>query len=227
MIKAERLRQGMSPKALAKKGGISESYLAEVEAGKKIIADKDAARLLKLMGRSEGEGVLADFEAQADGMQAAAPARPRQQLKIKEAPEPAASAPVNESWLAALSGAIQAVPIKNTAMHTLKTRPMPLEGGKIADAAPEKVFLLEAPDDSMAGYRIRRGDLALVVPAPVLKSDAYYLVEAAGRTALRKVTVQDQNRVLLQWYDFEPRNELFKADEVKFIGQVKKIEFEV
>jgi transcriptional regulator with XRE-family HTH domain len=226
MIKAERLRQGLSPKVLAKKGGISESYLVEVESGKKIIADKDAARLLKLMGRSGG--VLADFEAQADGMQAAAPARPRQQLKIKEAQsEQEASAPVNESWLAALSGAIQAVPIKNTAMHTLKTRPMPLEGGKIAGAAPDKVFFLEVPDDSMAGYRIRRGDLALIAPAPNLKSDAYYLIEAAGKVALRKITVQDQNRVLAQWYDFEPKTELFKADDVKFIGQVKKIEFEV
>ena len=59
MIKQERLRAGWSHKQLAKKSGVSESFLVEVEAGTKIIADTQATRILKVLGKSAE--VFADF----------------------------------------------------------------------------------------------------------------------------------------------------------------------
>ena len=74
-IKQERLRAGWSHKQLAKKSGVSEKFLMEVEAGTRIIADTQATRILKVLGKS-GE-VFADFESKANGMpEPVAPVRP-------------------------------------------------------------------------------------------------------------------------------------------------------
>lgn len=47
LIRTERLRSKMTPKQVARKCGVSESYLLAVEAGTKIIADDQARRILK------------------------------------------------------------------------------------------------------------------------------------------------------------------------------------
>ena len=54
MIKQERLRAGWSHKQLAKKSGVSEKFLVEVEAGTRIIADTQATRILKVLVETIG-----------------------------------------------------------------------------------------------------------------------------------------------------------------------------
>ena len=50
LIRTERIRQKLTPKQVAKRCGVSESYLLAVEAGTRIIADDQARRILKSMG---------------------------------------------------------------------------------------------------------------------------------------------------------------------------------
>ena len=92
-IKQERLRAGWSHKQLAKKSGVSEKFLMEVEAGTRIIADTQATRILKVLGKS-GE-VFADFESKANGMpEPVAPVRPAPRpapVKKESSAEPAAA----------------------------------------------------------------------------------------------------------------------------------------
>lgn len=90
-IRNERLRLGLNPKALAKKCGVSEKFLLEVESGKRIIQDTEAARILKVMGKQQS--VLADFEAVADGLPTAAPARPAPAARSRRRRSPRGSLP--------------------------------------------------------------------------------------------------------------------------------------
>lgn len=53
LLKTERLRRKLTLKQVARLGGVSESYLKDVEEGKKIIADDQARRILKKMGLEE------------------------------------------------------------------------------------------------------------------------------------------------------------------------------
>ena len=46
LIKLERTRRGLDPKTVAKKSGVSVSYILEVEAGTRIIRDDQARRIL-------------------------------------------------------------------------------------------------------------------------------------------------------------------------------------
>ena len=69
LIRTERIRQKLSPKQVAKKCGVSESYLLAVEAGTRIIADDQARRILKTIGlkqQTEAEFTLDDIAATVD-----------------------------------------------------------------------------------------------------------------------------------------------------------------
>lgn len=69
LIRTERLRSKMTLKQVARKCGVSESYLLAVEAGTKIIADDQARRILKTIGlreRTEADFSLDDIAATVD-----------------------------------------------------------------------------------------------------------------------------------------------------------------
>ena len=73
LIRTERLRQKMTPKQVARKCGISESYLLAVEAGTRIIADDQARRILRTIGlrqQNEADFSLDDIAATVDLAQA-------------------------------------------------------------------------------------------------------------------------------------------------------------
>ena len=72
LIRTERIRQKMTPKQVARKCGVSESYLVAVEAGTRIIADDQARRILKAIGlkqQTEAEFTLDDIAATVDLVQ--------------------------------------------------------------------------------------------------------------------------------------------------------------
>ena len=69
LIRLERSRRGLSAKQVARKCGVSESYLLAVEAGTRIIADDQARRILKSMGmqqQTEADFSLDDIAATVD-----------------------------------------------------------------------------------------------------------------------------------------------------------------
>ena len=224
MIKKQRLEKGWTPKALGKKCGVSESFIKDVEAGTRIIADTEATRILKAMGKTEE--VMADFEASADYM-TPPQTRPAPAREQRETPPAEKNAPPSDTWISALGGLLQAVPVKNLGMELLATRTLPTQNGKILGAAPEKVFYLRQSDNSMAGYRIRKDDLLLVIPFTSLQSEGVYLLEENGEKGVYKITAQSNERLLLQQYEFEPRARVAEMKNVKLLGQIRRVEYDL
>ncbi len=224
MIKQERLRAGWSHKQLAKKSGVSEKFLVEVEAGTRIIADTQATRILKVLGKTSE--FIADFEGKADGVPTPEPVRaaPRPASAPKK---PAAPAEPTDAWVNALGGLMRAVPVRDAAGRDVDSRILPVQSGRIEGVVAEKVFYLVAPDDSMMGYRIRKGDRVLILPATVLVDNAVLLFQSEGLYYLRKVKIQDGGRVLLQWYDYEPHSEVVPAKQLTLVGRARRVEFEI
>ena len=69
LIRTERIRQKLTPKQVARKCGVSESYIVAVEAGTRIIGDDQARRILKTIGlrqQNEAEFTLDDIAATVD-----------------------------------------------------------------------------------------------------------------------------------------------------------------
>ncbi len=224
MIKQERLRAGWSHKQLAKKSGVSEKFLVEVEAGTRIIADTQATRILKVLGKTSE--FIADFEGKADGVPTPEPVRAAPH-PAPAAKKPAAPAEPTDAWVNALGGLMRAVPVRDAAGRDVDSRILPVQSGRIEGVVAEKVFYLVAPDDSMMGYRIRKGDRVLILPATVLVDNAVLLFQSEGLYYLRKVKIQDGGRVLLQWYDYEPHSEVVPAKQLTLVGRARRVEFEI
>ena len=127
-------------------------------------------------------------------------------------------------WLDALTSVLKHVPVMNAIMKPIDHRLLPIVGGKIEGANPDKVFYYLVPDDSMRGFRIHQGDLALIVPAHSPIDGAVMLVEYNNHRYLRKVKKLDHYQVLLQSYDREYDAVTAKLGDVNFIGRVVKLE---
>lgn len=242
LIRTERLRQKMTPKQVAKKCGVSESYIIAVEAGTRIIADDQARRILKTIGlreQTEADFSLDDIAATVDLVQAA-PQLPKQIERKKtirtentEAEMVASTDPDKKEdegvtgsvWLDALQSVLKRVPVMNAVMKPVDHRLMPLQGNRIEGAAADKVFWYLAPDDSMRGFRIHSGDLAFILPAQSPVDGAIMLVEYNSHRYLRKIKRLEGMNVLLQSYDREYDAETAAINEIVFIGRVSKVEF--
>ena len=231
LLHTERLRRKMTLKQVAKLGGVSESYLKDVEEGKKIIADDQARRILKKMGLQEHNEVgfsLEDIAATVD-VETIAPKKVVQSVAKKETEtvyQSKSEATVSGSiWLDALSSVLKRVPVYNAVMKEIGHKLLPILDGKIEGAAADKVFFFSAPDDTMRGFRILREDHCMIVPSNSPIDGAVMLVEYNQHRCLRKVKKLDGMNVLLQSYDREYNAEALSLHEIGFIGRVSRVEF--
>ena len=239
LIRTERLRSRLTPKQVARKCGISESYLLAVEAGTKIIADDQARRILKTIGlkeQTEADFTLDDIAATVDLVQvqpqlAKRPAAPKPRVqeseKVASTDEEKDEGVAGSVWLDALTSVLKRVPVMNAVMKPVSYRLVPIENNRIAGANPDKVFYYLAPDDSMRGFRIHSGDVALIVPAQAPIDGAIMLLEYNSHRYLRKVKRLDDYRLLLQGYDREYEAETVAPADLVVLGRVVKVEFEL
>ena len=235
LIRTERIRQKLTPKQVAKKCGVSESYLMAVEAGTRIIADDQARRILKTIGlkqQNEAEFTLDDIAATVDLVQvqpkmAAAAAPKKKEAELVASTEEKDQGVAGSVWLDALQSVLKRVPVMNAVMKPVSYRLVPVENGRIEGANPDKVFFYLAPDDSMRGFRIHKGDIVLTVPAQSPVDGAVMLMNYNEHRYLRKVKILDDHRVLLQSYDREYEAETVPINEIGFLSRCVKVTFEL
>ena len=236
LLHTERLRRKLTLKQIAKLGGVSESYLKDVEEGKRIIPDDQARRILKKMGleeQNEPGFTLDDIAATVD-LQTAKPTSPQPAAKPSRLNETEVAyhddsdekGQVHGSvWLDALTSVLKHVPVYNAVMKEVDHRLLPIMDGRIEGASPDKVFYYQVPDDSIRGFRILKDDLCLIVPAGSPVDGAVMLVEHREHRYLRKIKKMDALTVLLQSYDREYAAEPCALPEANFLGRVVKVEF--
>lgn len=235
LLRTERLRRKMTLKQVSKLCGVSESYLKEVEEGKKIIGDDQARRILKKIGLNEHneQGFTLDDIAATVDLETVTPALARQPVP-KPKPEETETVYHDDSnngqvqgsvWLDALTSVLKRVPVYNAVMKEIDHKLIPILDGRIEGASPDKVFYYAVPDDSMRGFRILKEDLCLIVPCGSPIDGAVMLVEHNEHRYLRKVKKLDALNVLLQGYDREYTAETCALPETSFIGRVVRVEF--
>lgn len=237
LIRLERTRQGLTHKQVARKCGVSDKYLMEVEAGTRIIQDDQARRILKTMGlqqHNEADFTLEDIAATVD-LQSAVPQMTRAAETMKKpAAKPLSSKAeaVAESdpgvsgsiWLDALSGVLKHVPIYNAVMKEVGHRLLPITNGKIEGASPDKVYYFMAPDNELRGFRVQKGDLLLVVPAQAAVDGAIMLLQTAHGKVLRKVKRVNDYQAMLQSYNETCESEIKNYNELTFVGRCVRLE---
>ncbi|MBQ7053288.1 MAG: XRE family transcriptional regulator [Clostridia bacterium] len=231
LILLERSRQKLTRKQVARKCGVSESYLKDVEEGRRIIQDDQARRILKTLGtsqRNEAEFSLDEIAATVDlSTLAPKPVAPAPQPKPAE-PKPAVRQQTSEEqsgiWLDALSSVLKPVPVMNAGWIQVSRRMVPIQDGKIEGAKPDKVVYFLAPDDSMRAMRIEKGDLVLIVPQTLPIDGAIMLVEYGAHRCLRRIKLLGNSNILLQSGDRELGAESVHISDVKLVGKAVRVE---
>ena len=231
LLMLERTRQKLTRKQVARMCGISESYLKDVEEGRRIIQDDQARRILNKLGtsqRNEAEFSLDEIAATVD-LGTLAPQKPAPQPEKKPEPRPEPARPVSAEeqsgiWLDALSSVLRPVPVMNAGWIQVSRRMVPIQDGKIEGAKPDRVVYFLAPDDSMRAMRIEKGDLVLIVPQNLPEDGAIMLVEYGAHRCLRRVKLLGNSNILLQSGDRELGAESVHISDIKIVGRAVRVE---
>lgn len=225
-IRAARIKIKMTEKALAKKCGMSESVIKDIEMGTRIVSDDQAQRILKILGVTNPISTELEVAAEPEVQ-----LRPRPRAYVIPAPEPekkkevkTENDEVTDAWLDALGGVVKRVPVMDENGVVIDHILTPIIGGKIEGASPDKVMFYRCPDDMLRGFRIHAGDLLLTVPAGKIEDEAIMLIVYKGQRIVRKVLKLDGGRVLMQSYDREFATVTAPLKEVLPMGRCVKLE---
>lgn len=231
LILLERTRQKLTRKQVARKCGVSEGYIKDVEEGRRIIQDDQARRILKTLGtssRNEAEFSLDEIAATVDlstlAPQAVKPVEKKPEPKAEPAAKPQSAEEQSGIWLDALSSVLKPVPVMNAGWIQVGRKMVPIQDGKIEGAKPDRVVYFLAPDDSMRAMRIEKGDHVLIVPQNLPLDGAIMLVEYGAHRCLRRIKLLGNSNILLQSGDRHLDAEAINISEIKIVGRAVRVE---
>ena len=222
-IRTARVKAGMTEKALGRKCGLAESYIKDVESGRRIVSDDQAQRILNTLGVDNP--ISTELEVAAEPPRKPRP-RPRAYVLPVEAhaaPDAQAQAESNDAWLDALGGVVKRVPVMSPDGVVIDHVLTPIVAGKIEGGAPDKVLYYRCSDDRLRGFRVYAGDLLLVVPASKAEDDRLMLVEYEGNRMVRKLLKLDGGRIQMQAFDHEFTAVVGDLQTVRVLGRCVKL----
>lgn len=218
-IRQARLNAKITEKVLAKKCGMAERVIQDIESGRRIASDSQAQQILKILGVKNP--VSAELEVAAEPER---PLRPKPRPYILSEDTKSEPTEASDAWLDALGGVVKRVPVTDDTGLVIDHVLLPIIGGRIEGGAPDKVFFYRCPDDMLRGFRIHAGDLLLCVPAKKIEDATIMLVSHKGKRIARKANKLDGNRVLLQAYDREFSSLTLPSAEAPVLAKCVKLE---
>ncbi|HHD2584436.1 TPA: S24 family peptidase [Clostridium perfringens] len=216
-IKEAREKSGMTQKALAKKLGVAEKFVNEVETGRKIINESLISKVSKVLNTDLNDinMVVTDEELQKE-------------LKAEKQVRQTKPADVNEVWNQAFGSVLKNVPIYDYSLTQVKGyKQLATASNKIDGHTANKVFYLRIENNDMTGYRIQENDLALCYSIKEIENNSICLVEFNGKRVIRQIKKLDNVKALLISNNGSMRTETANIKEVKAIAKLYRIEFDL
>ena len=216
-IKEAREKSGMTQKALAKKLGVAEKFVNEVETGRKIINESLISKVSKVLNTDLNDinMVVTDEELQKE-------------LKAEKQLRQTKPADVNEVWNQAFGSVLKNVPIYDYSLAQVKGyKQLATASNKIDGHTANKVFFFILENNDMTGYRIQENDLALCYSIKEIENNSICLVEFNGKRVIRQIKKLDNVKALLISNNGSMRTETANIKEVKAIAKLYRIEFDL
>lgn len=222
-VKSLRLEAGMSQKALAKKLGVAESFINDVELGRKIINENMINRLSKIFNKDINDvSMSVEVESMEDIYNNTPERAPIKKVEanLKKGAE------INDAWSGAFASVLKSVPVYDYNLSQLiTTKLMPIQNNKIEGYAQDKVLYIQVMDDDMIGFRIAKGDIAFAHYTSEPENNAFCLIEKQGERFIRQIKKLDSSKLLLISNKGSVRTETASIKEVKIIARLDRIEF--
>ena len=218
-IKEARLKANMPQKALAKKLGVSEKYINEVELGRKIAQESFINKVSKVLNADLNDiSMVATDEDLMEEKKSFREANSTSKKNNKS----------NEVWENAFSSVLRNVPIYDYSLKNIKGhKELPIHSNKIEGYNQDKVLYIEVSDDEMSGFRMLKGDLVFGHLVTELNQDGFYLVEYKGETKIREIRRLDNSKALLMNNRGSLMTETVEVRNIKVIAKLDRIEIKL
>lgn len=218
-IKEARLKANIPQKALAKKLGVSEKYINEVEMGRKVAQESFINKVSKVLNTDLNDiNMVATDEDLMEEKRVARESKPSFKKDNKS----------NEVWENAFSSVLKNVPIYDYELKTVKGhKELPIHSNKVEGYPQDKVIYLEVSDDEMSGFRMLKGDLVFGHLVTELNQNGFYLVNYKGETKIREVRRLDNSKVLLMSNRGSAMTETVEVRNMKVIAKLDRIEIKL
>ena len=211
-IKEARLKANIPQKALAKKLGVSEKYINEVEMGRKVAQESFINKASKILNvdLNDVNMIAADEEKRIE-----------REFKLTSKKDNKS----NEVWENAFSSVLKNVPIYDYELRSVKGhKELPIHSNKIEGYPQDKVIYLEVSDDEMSGFRMLKGDLVFGHLVTELNQNGFYLVNYNGKSKIREIRRLDNSKALLMSNRGSVMTETVEIRNMKVIAKLDRVE---
>lgn len=213
-VKEARLSANMTEKQLAKKIGVAESFIKEVETGRKVVNESIIEKISKVLGKDLND-ISMSFEAETYVEEEVS--RPK---KVIEA--------VQDVWNDAFSSVLKTVPVYGYDLNkALDGKQMPILNNKIEGHNKDKVLFLEIQDDDMIGFRMAKGDIAFGYITHEVENNTTCLIENKGERVIRQIKKLDNTKILLVSNKRSLRTETVGVKDIKVLVKLEKLEIKL
>jgi transcriptional regulator with XRE-family HTH domain len=229
-IKSLRTEAGMSQKVLAKKLGVAESFINEVETGKKIISDSMINRLSKIFNKDINDvSMSVEVESAEEESMEELFGKASTPAPVKKTPSaPTKGIEVNDTWSGAFASVLKSVPVYDYNLTTIiSTKLMPIQNNKVEGFPQDKVLYLQLADDDMIGFRMAKGDIAFAHYTSEPENNSICLLEYKGVRSIRQIKKLDSNKLLLLSNRGSLKTETVGVKEIKVIARLERVEFKL
>ncbi len=218
-IKEARLKANIPQKALAKKLGVSEKYINEVEMGRKVAQESFINKVSKVLNTDLNDiNMVATDEDLMEEKRVAKESKASFKRDNKS----------NEVWENAFSSVLKNVPIYDYELKNVKGhKELPIHSNKVEGYPQDKVIYLEVSDDEMSGFRMLKGDLVFGHLVTELNQNGFYLINYNGETKIREVRRLDNSKVLLMSNRGSTITETIEVRNMKVIAKLDRVEIKL
>lgn len=221
-IMEARIASKMTQKELAKKCGLTESYILQIESGKKIINEDIAEKILKALGQTFEvmEPMKETITPQPSPLQA-----PKKATSNQQVAQPTAAIQPNAQWRDALAGVIRVYPIMRGQKQVGELE-MVIANKKIEGVHPDMVLAVEATE-AVPAFRIGVGDTLLLTKEDQLVNERLYVIEYYGKQMVRRVRKEHNGQLNISPGLSGASSEQVPAAQIKLIGRLLRVTFTV
>lgn len=223
-IKSAREKSGLTQKALAKKLGVAEKYINEVELGRKVAQESFIDRAAKILNVDLNDiNMVVTDEALMEER--------KQEEKIKKELKPKKQAKIlgetSELWTEAFSSVLKTINIYDYNLkNAFGKKELPVYSNKVCGYPADKVLYIKVQDNEMAGFRIMKDDIAFGhLTKDLTGTSGIYLIEFEGKRVIRQVKSLGGSKILLIKNENTVQTVTTDIHSIRVVAKLESIEF--
>lgn len=216
-IKEARLKSGMSQKVLAKKLGVAEKYINDVELGRKVVQESFIEKTAKILNTDLNDiNMVVTDEALMEE---------RKTLEVNKKPT---KVETSEVWNDAFASVLKSVPIFDYTLNNIKgKKELPVHSNKVEGFPQDKVLYIEVQDNDMSGFRMLKGDLVFSHLVKEPSNNGIFLVDYKGERKIRQLKSLGNSKYLLVSNGGALMTETVVINEFSVVAKLERIEIKL